>query len=231
MDQPDLPAAEHAHALRGLARINRWSRSDAILWPQIERLARAGGGSTIRVLDLATGGGDVPLALAKRASRAGLALEVAGCDVSPEAVRLARQQAEARGLAARFFNLDVMNEPIPAGYDVLTCSLFLHHLAEPDAGAFLRKAAAAANRLLLVNDLVRGPVGYLLAWSACRFLSRSAVVHHDGPVSVAGAFTLAEARKLAENAGLTDVTLTRHWPFRFLLSWSRNVAAGRSGAV
>jgi thiazole synthase ThiGH ThiG subunit len=71
-----------------------------------------------------------------------------------------------------------------------------------------------------VNDLVRGPVGYLLAWSACRVLSRSAVVHHDGPVSVAGAFTLAEAGRLADNAGLSGVRLTRHWPQRFLLSWS-----------
>ena len=73
MDQPGLDAGEHAHALHGLARINRLSRSDAILWPAIERLARAGRGSPIRVLDVASGGGDVPIALAKRASRAGLA--------------------------------------------------------------------------------------------------------------------------------------------------------------
>ena len=91
-----------------------------------------------------------------------------------------------RGLSVRFFNLDVLNEPIPAGYDVVTCSLFLHHLDEADACSFLRKAADAAGRLLLVNDLVRGPVGYLLAWSGCRLLSRSPVVWHDGPVSVAG---------------------------------------------
>jgi SAM-dependent methyltransferase len=221
MDQPGLDAAEHAHALCGLARINWLSRSDAILWPAIEQLARTHRGSAIRVLDVASGGGDVPLALAKRALRAGFDLEVEGCDKSPEAVRFAGRQAEERGLSVRFFNLDVLNHAIPPGYDILTCSLFLHHLAEADACTFLRTAAAAAGRLLLVNDLVRGNVGYVLAWTACRVLSRSRVVRHDGPVSVAGAFTVAEVRELAQGAGLGGVTVTRHWPRRFLLSWSR----------
>jgi 2-polyprenyl-3-methyl-5-hydroxy-6-metoxy-1,4-benzoquinol methylase len=221
MDQPGLDARAHAHALHGLARINRLSRSDAILWPAIERLARTMGGSPIRVLDVASGGGDVPIALANRARRAGLRVQLEGCDISREAVGYARLRAEQSGLSLRFFNLDVLKEPIPAGYDVVTCSLFLHHLAEADACSFLRKAAVATSRLLLVNDLVRGPVGYLLAWSACRLLTRSPVVRYDGPASVAGAFTLAEVRELAESAGLEGVSLTRRWPRRFLLSWSR----------
>jgi SAM-dependent methyltransferase len=222
MDQPDLDAAEHAHALRGLARINWLSRSDAILWPAIARLARnSARGQVIRILDIASGGGDVPIALARRARRAGIRAEVDGCDASPTAVRFAEQGAAKAGLSLRFFTLDVLNDPIPAGYDIVTCSLFLHHLDEQEACSLLRKASAATGRLLLVNDLVRGAVGYLLAWSACRLLTRSAVVHHDGPASVAGAFTLAEASKLAENAGLAGANLTRHWPQRFLLSWSR----------
>jgi 2-polyprenyl-3-methyl-5-hydroxy-6-metoxy-1,4-benzoquinol methylase len=221
MDQPGLDAAKHAHALHGLARINRLSRSDAILWPAIERLARTVGGSPIRVLDVASGGGDVPIALAKRALRSGLNVHVEGCDVSLEAVRYARRHAEQSGVPLRFFNLDVLNEPIPLGYDVVTCSLFLHHLAEADACLFLRKTAGATNQLLLVNDLIRGPVGYLMAWFACRLLTLSPVVRYDGPVSVADAFTLAEVRELAESAGLEGVSLTRRWPRRFLLSWSR----------
>jgi len=221
MDQPGLDAAEHARALRGLARINRLSRIGAILWPAIEGLARAGHGSSIRVLDLASGGGDVAIALAKRAKRAGLDVRVEGCDISSEAVRFAQHQAAEQGLGARFFTLDLLNEPIPAGYDVMTCSLFLHHLDQASAGPFLKKAADASGRLLLVDDLVRGPVGYALAWAACRFLTRSPVVRHDGPVSVAGAFTLAEVSEMAKRAGLDGVRLTRHWPHRFLLSWSR----------
>ena len=200
MDQPGLEVDTCTRSR--LARINWLSRSDAILWPPIQRLARSNKGGSIRVLDVASGGGDVPIALAKRAARAGLAVDIEGCDVSPEAVRYARRQAEEAGLALRFFELDALNEPLPVGYDAVTCSLFLHHLDEPDAVSFLKKAAASASRLVLINDLERGSVGYWLAWCGCHLLTRSPVVWHDGPVSVAGAFTLAEVRTIAENAGL-----------------------------
>ena len=40
MDDPSLDAAEHARALRGLAWINRVSRSAAVVWPAIEAAAR-----------------------------------------------------------------------------------------------------------------------------------------------------------------------------------------------
>ncbi|MCA9021331.1 MAG: hypothetical protein KDA74_14375, partial [Planctomycetaceae bacterium] len=60
-----------------------------------------------------------------------------------------------------------------------------------------------------------------LAWTACRLLTRSPVVHTDGPLSVAGAFTVNEIKELAGQAGLDGFQITRHWPQRWLLKWSR----------
>jgi len=121
----------------------------------------------------------------------------------------------------RFFTLDALADPIPEGYDVLICSLFLHHLDEADASSLLRKMAAAAHRLVLVDDLARSLAGSGLAWLACHALSRSRTVWHDGPASAAAAFRPAEALDLARRAGLEGATIRRHWPSRFLLSWSR----------
>jgi SAM-dependent methyltransferase len=221
MDQPGLNAQEHARALRGLARINQISRSAAVLWPKIARVAHARGGGTVRVLDLASGGGDVAIALARWAARLACDLRMEGCDLSPEAVRFAQKQARRRRAPIRFFQLDALRDPLPDGYDIVMCSLFLHHLAEPDAVGLLRKMAAAAGSLVLVDDLIRSRRGYGLAWLGCRILSGSPVVHHDGPVSVSAAFTVSEARALAERAGLRGAVVTRHWPERFLLAWSR----------
>jgi SAM-dependent methyltransferase len=220
MDQPGLDPAEHARALRGLGRVNRLSRSAAIYWPSIVSLSRARQGS-VRVLDLACGGGDVPIDLALRAARSRLDIRIEGCDVSPEAVGFASKLSEDRRAAVRFFVLDALRDPIPAGYDVVTCSLFLHHLDESDAIALLRKLGDSSARLILVNDLARSRFGYLVAWVGCRLLSRSRVVHNDGPISVRSAFTRAEALALARRAGLEEVSVARKWPFRFLLSWSR----------
>src|SRR5437879_5864891 len=85
MDRPDLEERRHAQALRGLARINRWSGSARILWRPLQAVARQWGSAPLRLLDVATGGGDVPLRLWRKARRAGMALEVEGCDRSPTA--------------------------------------------------------------------------------------------------------------------------------------------------
>jgi SAM-dependent methyltransferase len=221
MDDPGLDPAEHRRALAGLARINRWSRSAAILWPPIRDPARKGG-RPVRVLDVATGSGDVPLGLRRRADRAGVDLEVDGCDASETAVAEARRAAaRARLPAVRFFRHDALRDPLPTGYDIITCSLFLHHLPDDGAVTLLGRLKAAAGSLVLVNDLTRSRFSYLGVWLACRLLTRSAVVRFDGPASVRSAFTPAEALALADRAGLTGATVAARFPCRFLLQWRR----------
>ena len=218
MDAPALDPAEHRRALAGLARINRFSRSAAALWPTIRKLARENAERTLRVLDVATGSGDVPLSLAHKAHSVGLtSLEFHGCDISPVAI----QSAAAAGRDASFFQHDVIRDPLPTGFDVVTCSLFLHHLSEDDAITLFRRMKGAATRLVLVNDLSRSRFNYAAVWVACRLLSRSPVVRFDGPASVRSAFTPGEAIALAEKAGLNGATVGRRFPCRFLMMWRR----------
>ena len=220
MDQPDLRPARHVGALRGLARVNFWSGSAGILWPPLAELARRLG-RPIRVLDVGSGGGDVPLRLWRRARRAGLDLRIDGCDLSPVAVEHARARAAADGADVQFFLGDVLRGPALTGYDAVMCSLFLHHLGEEEAVGFLRWAAATAAHQVLVNDLERSGLGLALAHVAVRLLTTSDVVHVDGPRSVESAFTMDEARGLAERAGLRGAVVRWRWPFRYLLTWSR----------
>lgn len=221
MDRPELDALEHAAALRGLGRINRVSRSVSILWPSIAIEAARQPGRPIRILDIASGGGDVPIGLARRGRRRGMDVRLDGVDISPVAVEFAARAADAEGIPARFFRLDALNDPLPEDYNIVMCSLFLHHLDESEAVGLLRKMAVAARSTVLVNDLRRSTIGHGVAWAGCRLLSRSPVVHHDGPASVRSAFDLEDVRQLARRAGLEGARLQRRWPWRFLLSWSR----------
>ena len=217
MDEPGLDPAAHRAALADLARINRVSLSAAILWPPLCRLARRHPGKTLRVLDVATGGGDVPVELWRRAERAGLDVRLFGCDISPTALDVARANAAKGGAAVKFFRHDVLKAALPGRYDAVACSLFLHHLSADEAAAVLARMAACSDGSVLVNDLDRSALGYALAWLGTRALSRSPVVRFDGPVSVRSAFTPREARALAVRAGLKGVRVGRRWPFRFLL--------------
>src|SRR4051812_28091799 len=101
MDQPGLDPTRHAAALRGLARINAVSRSARILWPRLAALAKEAG-RPVRVLDLASGGGDVTVGIWALAKRANLPVHIEGCDVSPTAVRYAADRARAAGADVPF---------------------------------------------------------------------------------------------------------------------------------
>lgn len=225
MDQPDLDVGRHDQALTGLARINRLSRSADILWPPIRRLARELGERPLTLLDVATGAGDLPIALWRKARRAGLELQIAGCDISERAVEHARRRAKRAGVPVHYFQRDALADELADGatrhWDVVVSSLFLHHLPEGQAVALLRRMSAAAERLVLINDLRRCPAGYWLAYIGARVLSRSDVVHVDGPRSVEGAFTLDEAVSLCRQAGLANIEAKRRWPCRYLITWKR----------
>lgn len=221
MDNPSLEVHRHVRALKGLERLNRWSCSVGVVWPSIRTLAREAGLQRLRVLDIATGGGDVPIGLWRRARREGLRLEIDACDQSLSAVEYARKRRSHAGANIRFFQKDALSGAIPPGYDVIVSSLFLHHLNEEDSLLLLRRTAQAAKRMVLVNDLIRHPAGLVLATIGSRLLSRSDVVHADAPQSVRAAYTISEIRSLARRAGLDDATITWHWPYRFLLAWKQ----------
>ena len=221
MDQPGLEEARHRQALDALNRVNWLSDSAGMVWPGIRRLARELAPRPVRVLDVASGGGDVALALSRKAARAGVPLQIEGCDFSPYACQHATERARRARADVRFFSFDALAGPLPAGYDVIMCSLFLHHLDEPQAVALLRAMSEAAAHLVLVNDLRRSRLGYVLAHIVARLVTRSEVVHVDGPLSVAGAFTIPEVEHIARQAELQGAVVARKWPERFLLSWSR----------
>ena len=220
-DQDDLDTRLLHQALEGLKRINFWSRSYRLLWPSIRALAREAGTNRLSVLDIATGAGDIPIALWHRARREGLHLDIEGCDRNPRTVTYAQEQAASQQAAVRFFAWDALAEDFPHRYDVVICSLFLHHLGDDQAVLFLRRMVRAAERLALVNDLRRSVTSLVLVYLGGRLLNISPVNRVDSLRSVSAAFTLAEGSQLAQEAGLASATWKKHGPCRFLLTWKR----------
>ena len=222
MDSPALEPGRFVGSLVGLRRVNRATRSARILLPDLMAAAIAKQGAPLRVLDIACGGGDIAVLLWKKLRGRGLQVEIQGCDVNPLAVNHAGAHAATEGANVTFFRLNAIDDPIPSGFDVIMSSLFLHHLSDEEATAFVRKAADGAATMLLIHDLVRGPAGYLLAQIGVRALMCNGVCREDGPLSVEGAFTIREAMALAEAAGLQRCTVESRFPFRFLLKWQKS---------
>jgi SAM-dependent methyltransferase len=217
MDSPGLDRERHLEALDALARVNAVSLSAGRLWSEIARLGRAGV-RPVRVLDVACGGGDMLAALARRSRRRGVDVELHGCDLNPVALERARAGAGGR-LGVTFQTLDVVDDPLPTGFDVVCTSLFLHHLEHRNAVRLLGAMARAARRLVFVQDLRRTRLGHVFARVGLQVLTRSDVARHDGLVSVEAAFTTEEAEALCREAGLAGARVSTCWPQRLTIRW------------
>jgi len=222
MDDPSLDRDRHAQALRGLHRINRVSRAAPSSWRAIHAAtAEMARDAPLRIADIASGGGDITCALARCATRDGRAVKVTGFDISPTAVATGRGRAAAMGLDVTFERLDALNDALPEGFDVLTCSLFLHHLDDGRIVDLLARMKAAAGRAVVINDLLRSTRHLAAAHVFSRLLSRSPIVHFDAPQSVRAALTCEEMTELANRAGLDGAVVVRRFPQRLILSWRR----------
>ncbi len=218
MDDPALDAGQHLDALRALSRINALSRTAPQLAAAVRRLTprRRPEARPLHVIDVACGGGDVTLDLARRL---GPGYRVTGIDVSPRAVARAAGLAARTGVVATFEVCDVLAAACPR-CDIAVSSLFLHHLDDGPAGTVLRGMAAAATVGGVVSDLVRSRRGLALAYLATQVLTTSHVARVDGPRSVRAARTLDEVRSLLGAAGLHDARLRRAWPERVVIEWA-----------
>jgi 2-polyprenyl-3-methyl-5-hydroxy-6-metoxy-1,4-benzoquinol methylase len=217
MDDPQLDRGAHFRALRGLQRINDWTRHSALAWKPILSLARQLDRKHLRLLDIATGAADVPIQLWQRAHSIGLELDIVACDLSSQALEFANENCRRAGATLQLRELDVLNQSIDEQYDVVICSQFFHHLPDEQVERVLGKMAAAARQRVIVIDLVRSRLNWLQVWLATRVLSRSRIVHFDGPQSICASFTFDEIREIAERMGFSNYSITAHWPCRFVL--------------
>ncbi len=201
MDQPGRDPAVLAGSLEDLRRVNSWLGGARLTIWGLEQLAgRLPRGATLSVLDVATGGADIPESIARWGARRGLRTLVVASDFSRE---ILAQVPPHRRAALRLVAADALHLPFAdRGFDVSTCSLALHHFDPPDAVVMLAELHRVARLGVVLNDLVRTWHGYVGAWLVGHLLTRNPVTRHDGPLSVRRAYTREEMAALAGRAGL-----------------------------
>ena len=216
LDGDAFSPAELAENLREIRLINRGLGWTAVTLRLIETLVRRAGLRDFSSLDVATGSGDLPLALLARARRRGWTLRAAALDYSPAVLDAARFHLD--GAPVALHQGDALALPFPdRSVDLVTCALALHHFAPEQAARVLREVARVARHAWLVVDLERSLPAYLGAL-ALRPLLRSRLTRHDAPASVLRAYTLPELRDLLSRAGLEPAAAARRFPFRLLAS-------------
>jgi len=205
MDDPACAERELRAALQDLGRINSRFGAHAFASAFLDRILpawrarRTDPTTPLSVLDVATGGADIPIAVAAWAARRGIRARIVAIDRHATTVRLARE-ALAAYPEIRVVRADACVLPFAdQSFDIALCSLTLHHLSLDDGIRVLRDLDRVARIGFLAVDLVRSPTGYAAVWLLTR-LSRSRMIRHDGPLSVRRACTIDEYRRLTDAA-------------------------------
>ncbi|MDB4947556.1 MAG: Methyltransferase type 11 [Gemmatimonadetes bacterium] len=219
MDEAGQDPGQLALSLADLRRVNRWLGGTRVvlrhLGPMLRRLAS----TEASVLDVATGSGDIPLHVAAWGRAHGVRVHVTATDFHATTLDLARRHVSTDPDVTVEL-ADALALPYPDGaFGFALCSTALHHFdVRADAPRVLRELDRVARYGVIVNDLARSRPAllgaHLLAATVWR---RHPVTAHDGPLSVRRAYTPAELRELAAEAGLRDWTVHAHFPFRVAL--------------
>ena len=215
-----LPRAEHAlelldgpvplddlrESLADISRLNALFGGRLVTLAAVRRLlARVPAGRRVTVLDVGTGGADIPRALVRWARRAGRPVRVFALDRDRPTLEVARHLAVDYPEIA-LIQADALWLPLRAGsVDIVISGLTLHHLEAAAASASLAAMDEVARLGFVVNDLFRSRLAYGLVWLATRLVTRSRLARYDGPLSVLRAYTPDEVRALCQKAGLFDV--------------------------
>jgi ubiquinone/menaquinone biosynthesis C-methylase UbiE len=218
LDAADIPAQDLQKNLDDLRRLNRYLGSHWLLCTALQRVWRqVGCPHHLRILDVGTGAGDIPVVLTRWGERHGVAITVVAID-SHHGVLHSMRSAQSLPQSIPCVQADGLCLPFHARtFDVVLCSTMLHHLDWQQGIALLQSMAAVARYGVVVNDLVRSWPSYYAARLILSLMACHAVTRHDGPLSVLRAYSVKEVREMARLAGLTSVRVSTALGYRFVL--------------
>jgi 2-polyprenyl-3-methyl-5-hydroxy-6-metoxy-1,4-benzoquinol methylase len=209
MDRPQPVTAELVSDLRNLRQLNRYFGGHALTAHFLRRWIQPG--AQLRVLDLATGSGDIPRLVIDYARKAGATVTVEAIDQQDSTLEI------ARGLRADYPEIDFKQGDVlffgeDGQYDIVLCSLVLHHFEETAAVRLLERCRLLSRRFVLVSDLRRGFFATVGVYLLTALIYRESMTRTDARLSAERAFSFREFGSLAERAGWRNFG---HRKFRF----------------
>ena len=211
LDSDTCPLDEAEASLRDLCRINRWFGGVSTTRKLIERVASATGSKSFSVLEVAAGFGDVSKTAGRQLAHRGITLDVTDLDRARTHLLCGNRAVVADALALPFHD---------GSFDLVSCSLFAHHLEPAELVLFVREALRVSRCAVLINDLVRHPMHLALVYAGFAVM-RSYVSRVDGLASVRRAYVPDEMRQILTSVDPAHkIEISRHFLFRMgVIAW------------
>jgi 2-polyprenyl-3-methyl-5-hydroxy-6-metoxy-1,4-benzoquinol methylase len=209
MDRPQPVLAELERDLVRIRQLNRWFGSYRLVLGFIRRWIRPD--EKLRVVDLATGSGDIPRLIVDYARQISAKVEIDALDWQPATLEVARKLS-VNYPEISYREANILEGNSIAAYDIALCTLALHHFSNDDAVRLLRRCREVSKRLVLVSDLRRSFSLVAGVYLLTTLIFREPMTRYDARLSAIRAFSFSEMRDLAMRAGWKDFG---HKRFRF----------------
>jgi len=198
MDRPQPVSAELEGDLRNIRQLNRWFGSHRLVSQFVRRWIEPG--DKLRIVDLATGSGDIPRLIVDYARKIGAKVEIDAVDKQSATLEIARKLSV--DYPEIFYSEgNILEWQTARGYDIVLCSLALHHFSDEEAVRVLRRCRELSRKFALVSDLRRGLVATAGVYFLTALIFREPMTRYDARLSAARAFSFKELDKLARQAG------------------------------
>ena len=168
----------------------------------------------ITIVDLGCGHGDILRDVAKFGRENNYSFSLLGIDANINAItyakELSREYTELSFKAIDIFSEDFKKQ----SYDIVLCTLFLHHFKNNELISFLKTIVKKATIGVVVNDLHRHKLAYYL-FKLISFFVKNKMIREDGLTSILRAFKRKDLENISKQIKVY-FSIQWKWAFRYL---------------
>ncbi|WP_288096635.1 methyltransferase domain-containing protein [Hydrotalea sp.] len=214
LDADAIPFEDIYLNMKELNVINTWLGGHAITVNGFKQFVK--NKNQITVCEIGCGGGDNLKVIAEFCIQQRILLSVIGIDKNASCIEVAKKLngnwVDSKWIVADYASVVFQQKP-----DIIFSSLFCHHFTETQLNFQLLWMQQNSRLGFFINDLHRNYVAYYSILLLTKLFSKSYLVKHDAPLSVARGFIKKEWETLLQVAAIHYYSVTWKWAFRYLI--------------
>ena len=218
LDTGNYTPAEYEACIGELQLVNRWMGDAHSLRATVLREIADESLHNFSILDVGAGSGELLRVAAAWARQTGRSVNAVGLELNERSAESIVEESlnfpEITSVRGNALELPFADSQ----FDYVICSLFTHHFVDGQVVQILREMSRVAKRRIFVIDLHRHPIAYFLYTTLGKIVLHNRLLRHDGALSILRSFKTYELLELGQRAGLNDLWVERHFPFRLVLS-------------
>ena len=217
MDDFELEGEELKDALDKIAKINQLLGGNRLTLKGVQELLKQSKKVEIVIVDVGCGNGDMLRTLADFGKKNNLKFQLIGIDANNFTVK------HAQKLSENYSNIKYRCEDIfdkefkVLKYDILLCTLTLHHFNDDEIMYLLDVFYTNAATGIVINDLHRNSIAYRLFQALCFVFRLNTMSREDGLTSILRGFKKEELLQFSKKLNFKNYKI--HWKWAFRYQW------------